>query len=123
MEVNLNLGDIVEVKVTRITDFGAFVEINGRGLGLIHISQVADTFVKDINQHLKVGDRLKARIIKLGPGKKIDLSLKSGKNSANRQKKKPWHLQKRSTEPQFRASNLEEKLTEFLEQSRGGAAW
>ena len=69
METRLKVGDIVDVEVTRITDFGAFTKIDKRNSGLIHISQVADGFVDDINKHLKVGDRLKARVIKVGPGK------------------------------------------------------
>ena len=89
---------------------------------LIHISQVADTFVKDINEHLKVGEQLKARVIKLGPGKKIDLSLKSGERSASRQKKKSG-MKGRIAEARFKSSDLEAKLKEFLQQSRGGAAW
>ena len=76
MNISFKIDDIVEAEVTKITDFGAFVRINGRALGLIHISQVAKSYVKDINQHLKVGDKVKARVIKCGPGKKIDLSLK-----------------------------------------------
>ena len=78
MAADFKVGDIVDAQVTRITDFGAFIQINNsRNIGLIHISQVSDNFVKNINEHLKIGDRIKARVIKIGPGKKVDLSLKT----------------------------------------------
>ena len=94
MQATLKIGDIVEAEVSRITEFGAFVKINGRDTGLIHISQISENFVKDVNQHLKVGDKVKARVIKVGPGKKIDLSLKKSAG--------------------FKSSDFEEKLNRFL---------
>jgi len=99
METELNLGDIVEAEITRIADFGAFVKINGRNSGLIHISQISDSFVKDVNKYLKVGDRVKARVIKLGPGNKIDLSLR---------------LREKGGPTAFKSSDFEEKLKKFL---------
>lgn len=106
MIAELNVGDIVEAKVTKITDFGAFVKINGRNRGLIHISQVSNDFVKDINKYLKVGDEVKARIIKLGPGNKIDLTLKKPKSD---------RPQKKDKSSGFKSSDFEEKLNKFLQ--------
>ena len=103
METELNLGDIVEAEITRITDFGAFVKINGRNSGLIHISQISDSFVKDVNKYLKVGDRVKVRVIKLGPGNKIDLSLK-----------KSFVRRPQKNNSGFKSSDFEEKLKRFL---------
>jgi S1 RNA binding domain protein len=111
MRMKLRIHDIVDAEVTRITDFGAFVKINKRNVGLIHISQISTGFVKDINQHIKVGDKLKARVIKIGPGKKIDLSLRgpsSGRDPRNNSK--------------FKSSDFEEKLKKFLENSQQGLA-
>lgn len=113
METTLKAGDIIEAEVTKITDFGAFAKINGRGSGLIHISQISDVFVKDVNHHLKIGDKLKARVIKVGPGKKIDLSLK--KPASQKQKNNfspPVFPCKRRAE--FKTSDFEEKLKKFL---------
>jgi S1 RNA binding domain protein len=101
------IGEIVEAEVTKVTDFGAFVKINGQGPGLIHISQISDSFVKDINQYLKVGDKVKARVIKLGPGRKVDLSLKRFP-AASAQKDNSG----------FKSSDFEEKLKKFLRQSQ-----
>lgn len=105
MELEFKVGDIVEAEVTKITDFGAFVKLSGgRNLGLIHISQVSDNFVKDIKEHLKIGDKVKARVIKMGPGKKIDLSLK---------KPQPARVVKNTSS--FKRSDFEEKLKSFLQ--------
>ncbi|MCQ9208111.1 MAG: S1 RNA-binding domain-containing protein [Omnitrophica bacterium] len=103
IETALKVGEIVEAEVTRITDFGAFAKINGRALGLIHISQISNSFVKDVKQHLKTGDKVKARVIKVGPGKKIDLSLKKSVSS---------RPQKNNSG--FRSSDFREKLKKFL---------
>ncbi|MBL7091992.1 MAG: S1 RNA-binding domain-containing protein [Candidatus Omnitrophica bacterium] len=118
MAAELNLGDIVEAEITRITDFGAFVEINGRNSGLIHISQISDSFVKDVNKYLKVGNRVKARVIKLGPGNKIDLSLRlreKGRPTARaKQRNKAEALSLQKNNSGFKSSDFEEKLKKFL---------
>ena len=95
-------GDWVEAEVFKTTNFGAFVKLPNGERGLIHISQVAETYVKDVNEFLKVGDKVKARIISAGPDGKIDLSLK---NTSPNPKK------------EFRSSEFEEKLKRFLKQS------
>ncbi len=120
METKLNLGDIVEAEITRITDFGAFAKINGRALGLIHISQISSGFVKDVNKHLKVRDRVKARVIKLGPGNKIDLTLKIKGNAVPqgpRQKSRPFDSRFPRNKSGFKSSDFEEKLGKFLQTS------
>ena len=48
-------GAILSGKVTGLTDFGAFVELEGGKTGMIHISEVASNYVKDIREHLSVG--------------------------------------------------------------------
>ncbi|MBN3038261.1 MAG: S1 RNA-binding domain-containing protein [Candidatus Omnitrophica bacterium] len=112
MEATFNIGDTIEAEVTKITEFGAFAKINGgRNLGLIHISQVSDDFVKDIGEHLRVGDKVKARIIKIGPGKKIDLSLKKA------QSQRPL-----KSNSGFKTSDFEEKLQRFLKESQQSLA-
>src|SRR5699024_12632645 len=68
-------------KVTGITNFGAFVELEKGETGLVHISEVADTYVKDINAHLTVGDEIKLKVINVEDDGKIGLSIKKVKNS------------------------------------------
>ena len=59
----VKVGQIVEGKVTGITRFGAFVELSDGVTGLVHISEVADTFVKDVNDYLKVDEMIKVKVI------------------------------------------------------------
>lgn len=121
MEAELNLGDIVEAEVTKITDFGAFAKINGRELGLIHISQISNRFVKDINEHLKIGDKIKVKVIKLGPGKKIDLTLKIAQEQAHpaaRQRNMAFNSPGQKDNSRFKSSDFEDKFKKYLRQSQ-----
>jgi S1 RNA binding domain protein len=106
MEEGPRIGDVVEVEVFKITNFGAFVKF-ARCKGLIHISQVSDNYVKNINQYLKVGDRVKARVIKVSPDGKIDLSLKQNDATVNINRTK-----------EFKFSDFEQKLKDFLKKVR-----
>lgn len=69
-------GAIVSGKVTGLTDFGAFVELEGGKTGMIHISEVAPNYVKDIKEHLTVGQEVKAKVLTISPEGKISLSIK-----------------------------------------------
>lgn len=69
-------GAILNGKVTGLTDFGAFVELEGGKTGMIHISEVASNYVKDIKDHLSVGQEVKTKIISVSPEGKISLSIK-----------------------------------------------
>ena len=73
--MSIEVGSKVQGKVTGITNFGAFVELPGGSTGLVHISEVADSYVKDINDHLKVGDQIEVKVISEKDGKTA-LSIK-----------------------------------------------
>ena len=75
--MQLSVGTVVEGKVSKITNFGAFINIDGGGSGMVHISEVANTYVKDINEHLKVGDSVKAKVVAINENNKIALSIKA----------------------------------------------
>lgn len=63
--------------VTRLVDFGAFVEIFPGTEGLLHISEVADFRVEDINSELKLGDQIPVKVLSIEPPNKIRLSRKA----------------------------------------------
>ena len=73
--MTLMAGNILEGTVVNITNFGAFVEIEGK-TGLVHISEVADSFVKDIREHLNEQDKVKVKVISIDDNGKISLSIK-----------------------------------------------
>lgn len=72
----VEIGKIYEGKVTGITKFGAFVEIENRISGMVHISEVSSSYVNDINDVLKVGDQVKVKVIKETDDGKISMSIK-----------------------------------------------
>jgi len=103
------IGDAVEAQVTKIHNFGAVVRIGNNSRGLIHISQVSEDFVKNISDYLKIGDKVSARIKKISPDGKIDLTLKKRKKEVSVNTKKVTR--------EFRFSPLEDKIDEFLKKS------
>jgi len=73
---DIEVGEIYEVKVEKIVNFGAFCEIAPGKSGLVHVSEIAEGFVKEVSDHLKIGDVIKAKVIGIDPQGKIKLSLK-----------------------------------------------
>jgi len=69
------VGEIVEGVVSKILDFGAIVDLGGGQDGMIHISELKNGYVKNVGDVLRVGDKVKVKIIKI-EGDKIGLSLK-----------------------------------------------
>jgi|SRR5690625_186025 len=84
--MSIEVGSKLKGKVTGITNFGAFVELKKGTTGLVHISEVADNYVKDINDHLAVGDEIKVKVINVEKDGKIGLSIKKAKDPAKRTK-------------------------------------
>ncbi|NHN35067.1 S1 domain-containing RNA-binding protein [Paenibacillus agricola] len=72
----IEVGSKLEGKVTGITHFGAFVELPEGGTGLVHISEIADNYVKDVNDHLKLSDMVTVKVINVDKDGKIGLSIK-----------------------------------------------
>ncbi|KIL39392.1 RNA-binding protein S1 [Gordoniibacillus kamchatkensis] len=72
----IEVGSKLEGKVTGITHFGAFVELEGGVTGLVHISEIADNYVKDVNDHLKLNDIVTVKVINVDKDGKIGLSIK-----------------------------------------------
>ena len=102
--MSIEVGETVEGKVTGITNFGAFVELPDGDTGLVHISEVANTYVKDITNYLKKDEEIKVKVINIDDEGKIGLSIKQLEDPADRKD----HAPKKS---------FEEKMSEFLEQS------
>ncbi|HIX69255.1 MAG TPA: S1 RNA-binding domain-containing protein, partial [Candidatus Enterococcus stercoravium] len=67
----IEVGAKLQGKVSGITNFGAFVDLGSRKTGLVHISEVSDGYVKDINEVLKVGDEVTVLVTSVGNDGKI----------------------------------------------------
>ena len=78
---------ITEGTITGITKFGVFVEIEKGVSGLVHISEVSNTFVQDINDIYKVGDTVKVKVLNCDDPKKISLSIKQTEEKKPKQQK------------------------------------
>ena len=84
--MSIEVGSKLKGRVTGITNFGAFVELKKGTTGLVHISEVADNYVKDINDHLAVGDEINVMVINVEKDGKIGLSIKKAKDPKTREK-------------------------------------
>ena len=77
-------GTVVEGTVVGITNFGAFVQIEGAGTGLVHISEIANEYVRDVNNHLKMNEKIKVKVLNVdSTNGKMDLSLKQAAVAAD----------------------------------------
>ena len=72
----LEIGSVVEGKVTSIAKFGAFVLLPEGKSGLVHISEIANAFVSDVNEFVQVGQSVKVRVLNISEDGKINLSIK-----------------------------------------------
>ncbi|WP_096436616.1 S1 domain-containing post-transcriptional regulator GSP13 [Alteribacter populi] len=128
MSSNYEVGSIVEGKVTGIKPFGAFVALDQDKQGLVHISHIAHGFVKDINEHLSVGDEVKVKVLSIDEESgKISLSIRETQPKPERparqeRPKRPAQGGggggKRHTNEKPQGFNtLEEKLKGWLKQS------
>ncbi|MBB6452638.1 S1 RNA binding domain protein [Salirhabdus euzebyi] len=124
----IEVGSKVKGKVAGITNFGAFVELPGGSTGLVHISEVADSFVKDVNEHLKIGDEVEVKVLSEKEGK-IALSIKKaidkpeGQTSSSYTKRPP-RQGGRDNNKNFRSKgnfkakeSFEDKMAKFLKTS------
>ena len=104
--MSIEVGSKLQGKVTGITNFGAFVEIEKGKTGLVHISEVADSYVKDINDYLKVGEEVTVKVINVEKDGKIGLSIKKAKDRPERQRSQ-----------RERQESFEAKMNRFLRDS------
>lgn len=116
-------GTIIEGKVTGITPFGAFVSFDDGKTGLVHISEIALEYVKNIRDHLKENDMIKAKVLSVDASGKISLSIKQAileeraaarKNARNQPPKKPDDI---DWSKKSRPANFEDMMAKFKQDS------
>lgn len=93
--MELEIGSVVTGKVTGIVKFGAFVSLPSGKSGLVHISEVANTFVGDVNDFLKQGQEVQVKILSVDPNGRINLSVKQAAPQPERKEKEPREPQQR----------------------------
>lgn len=124
------VGAVLEGKVSGVTKFGAFVNLPGGKSGLVHISEIANTFVSDVAQYVSVGQTVKVKVIGIN-GDKINLSIKRAEESeeAPRRRAPQQHAEQQSRpskQPQQPSGQVaaptedqafEDKLKQFMKDS------
>ena len=129
------VGSILEGKVTSIMKFGAFVALEGGGSGLVHISEIANTFVEDVHDYLQTGQAVKVLVLSAENGR-VNLSIKKAlPREAGRPPRPPRPAQtprpaqqpapgrgKPAPLPPSGDQAFEDKLKQFLSSSEGKMA-
>ena len=126
--MELSVGQIVEGKITGITNFGVFVDLGENKSGLVHISEVARSYVNDINEFVKVGDTVKMKVLSIGEDGKISLSIKRALENEKAVQQPRERKERRSTPPKPDGSytwmpkksepaSFEEKMNKFKQTS------
>ena len=99
--MELTVGAVLEGKVKSITNFGAFISLPENKIGLVHISEVANSYVSDIREHLTEGQDVKVMVISAEAGK-VNLSIK-------RLEPKPQREERSAPRPARRENNTESR--------------
>ncbi|MFK2826952.1 S1 domain-containing RNA-binding protein [Bacillus sp. B190/17] len=125
--MSIEVGSKLQGKVTGITKFGAFVELSEGSTGLVHISEVADNYVKDINDHLTVGDEVEVKVINVESDGKIGLSIRKAKDQPQQQQQQSYRSRPRNNDYRSKGprggsyappkENFEQKMARFLKES------
>lgn len=98
----VEIGAILEGKVTGITNFGAFIELPDKTTGMVHISEVSSSFIKDIHEKVSEGDVVKVKVIDINEKGKVALSIKKAQpeqTEESRPKRPAGDRHKRSQPP------------------------
>lgn len=113
----IEVGSVVEGKVTRITNFGAFVELEDEKSGLIHISEVANEYVSNVSDFLHEGEMVQAKVVSIDNNGKVALSLKRMKPPAQETEKPVVKVAAKPKPPRKLSASFEDKLSKFLKDS------
>lgn len=112
----VNVGDIIEGKVTDIMNYGVFVKINDEKSGLVHISEVSKDYVEDIHTVLKSGDVVKVKVLSIDEKGKIGLSIKKALPQT-RENKFSYTDKKENIKEKKGPMTLDDMLSKFLKDS------
>ena len=115
--MQVEVGAILEGKVTGITKFGAFVELPGGKTGLVHISEVASTYVKEIRDYVTENQTVKVKVLSVSDDGKVSLSMKKAEERPNRSASRgrpgsfEWHS------PRSEPASFEDMMSKFKQAS------
>ena len=108
-------GKVIEGVVASITSFGAFIQLPEGKTGLVHISEIADTYVKDIKNYIKEKDKVKVKVLTVEKDGKINLSIKQAQE--RKKNTRPVEIDWNSEFRKNQADSFEDRLAKFLKDS------
>ncbi|OUM95532.1 MAG: RNA-binding protein S1 [Thermobacillus sp. ZCTH02-B1] len=117
----IEVGAKLEGRVTGITRFGAFIDLADGVTGLVHISEIADHYVRDVNDYLKIDDIVTVKVIRVDKDGKIALSIRqavdrpAGRVPSQRGDRRPGG--RGGVGPASGKLSFEEKISRFLRDS------
>lgn len=115
--MSIEVGAIIEGVVTGVTNFGAFVDLGNSKVGLVHISEVSGTYVKDIAEFIKVQDKVKVKVLSLDERGKIALSIRQAQPITS-PAPQTFNERPRVMVPKFVPTvSFEDKVSRFLKDS------
>lgn len=116
----IEIGGVYEGSVNSVMKFGAFISLEGKQSGLVHISEISDEYVNDINDVVKKGDRVKVRVIKIDDDGRISLSMRQAVKKHKEPEQKNIHRTKSPRPDSYDWSarkteelSFEDKLSKF----------
>lgn len=112
--MTLQVGSILEGTVVNITNFGAFVDVEGK-TGLVHISEISNTYVKNIRDYVKENDKVKVKVIGVDEKGKISLSMKQA-NPAKRSHR-PIEVDWGANKNKESSLSFEDMMSKYLKES------
>lgn len=115
--MQVRVGDVIEGKVSGITNFGAFVQLPGGKTGLVHISEISKEYVKDVNNHLKENQTVNVRVMSVDKNGKISLSIKKAMEPAATEERQKPSMDNEWKKPRTDAISFEDKLSKFMKDS------
>ena len=115
--MEFTVGALLEGKVKSITKFGAFITLPENRTGMVHISEVANTYVSDIHDHLTEGQDVKVKVIGIDPAGKISLSIKRTQEPERRERRPQQDRPPRQDSAPKGPQTFEEKLKQFMSDS------
>lgn len=122
----IEVGEILDGKVTGLTNFGAFVSLPDNRTGMVHISEVASSFVSDIHEFLKEGQDVRVKVTEISDAGKISLSIKkvdestdSAEAKSGRRRAKPAaaNVWKGAPEKSDEPMTFEDMMAQFKQRS------
>ncbi|MRG85201.1 S1 domain-containing post-transcriptional regulator GSP13 [Salinibacillus xinjiangensis] len=123
MAEKFEVGQVLEGKVTGIQPYGAFVALDEEVQGLVHISEVTHGFVKDINEHLNVGDTVNVKVLNIDEEKgKYSLSIRATEEPPKKVEKPKKQNKRQQPQEESNAAvgfnTLKDKLEDWIQQSK-----